>query len=459
MNETMNARDIPAAIHWHEGLLLTPQHFQQLTSRQEALVQYSASVYSPYCWGLRRFKHQGISLSTGKFQVTELEAVMPDGLLVSYDVAANGSPLEVDLAKYKDLMADRALPIYLAVMAGQSFGSNGNGDRYEQFDGGLVEDAVSNARAREIFRVRPKLTLVPVPETLPAKYIGFPIAKLRYTDTYRLDDEFIPPILTIPASGARETPVSRAKLLTGLCSAAAQRVRDRASILLNEEARGANRFHSLPDGEAARLEQMIKAQRMLSVVGALPVLEAMLQCGGLHPLSIYFGLCALAGHLAVFGTDMIPDRFEPYDHNDLYLTFKRVIDFIERKLDEGLPVSYKSFHFHFKDHSFQLHFDGAWMGKQLALAIHGPREMSEEALKLWGESSLIASEGKIQEIRKKRTTGVPRMYAERVGEVGPRKGVVLFALPDTKEIDPNQTLHILNDGTWPNDIVLHVLND
>src|SRR6478736_5839837 len=151
MNETMNARDIPAAIHWHEGLLLTPQHFQQLTSRQEALVQYSASVYSPYCWGLRRFKHQRISLSTGKFQVIELEAVMPDGLLVSYDVAANGSPLEVDLAKYKDLMADRALPIYLAVMAGQSFGSNGNGVRYEQFDGGLVEDAVSSGRAREIF--------------------------------------------------------------------------------------------------------------------------------------------------------------------------------------------------------------------------------------------------------------------------------------------------------------------
>jgi type VI secretion system protein ImpJ len=355
-------------------------------------------------------------------------------------------------------MADRPLAIYLAVMAGQS-GSNGNGDRYEQFNGGLVEDPVSQGRAREIFRVRPKLTLVPVPESLPAKYIGFPIARLRYTDTYRLDDEFIPPLLTVPALAEREVPVLRAMLLADMCSASAQRVRDRASILLNEEARGANRFHSLPDGEAARLEQMIKTQRMFSIVGALPVLEAMLQCGGLHPLSIYLGLCSVAGHLAVFGTDMIPDRFEPYNHNDLYATFKPLLDFIERKLDEGLPVSYKSFHFHFKDHSFQLHFDGAWMGKQLALAIHGPREMSEEALKLWGESSLIASAGKIQEIRKNRTTGVPRAYAERIGDVGPKKGVVLFALPDTKQIEPNQTLHILNDGTWPTDIVLHVLND
>ena len=310
MNETMNARDIPAAIHWHEGLLLTPQHFQQLTSRHEALVQYSAATYSPFCWGLRRFKHQGISLPTGQLQVLELEAVMPDGLVVSYDSSDESAPLEVDVTKYKEDMSHRPMAIYLAVMAGQS-GSNGNGERFEQFNGGLVGDALSQGKAREIFRVRPKLKLVPVPESLPAKYVGFPIAKLRYTDTYRLDDEFVPPLLAIPAAADPDAPVSRARLLADMCSAAAQRVRDRASILLNEEARGANRFHSLPDGEAARLEQSLKAQRMFSIVSALPVLEAMLQCGGLHPLSIYLGLCSLAGHLSVFGTDMIPDRQAP----------------------------------------------------------------------------------------------------------------------------------------------------
>src|SRR5437762_4860295 len=248
MSETTNARDIPAAIHWHEGLLLTPQHFQQLTSRQEALVQYNAAVYSPFCWGLRRFKHQGLSLPTGKLEVTELEAVMPDGLVVSHQPAEGAAALEVDLTKYKEMMIDRALPIYLAVMASQASGSNGNGDRFEQFDGGMVDDAVSKGRSREIFRVRPKLTLVPVTDSLPPKYVGFPIAKLRYTDSYRFDEEFIPPLLTVPASSDRETPVSRARLLADMCAGAAQKVRDRASILLNEEARGANRFHSLPDG-------------------------------------------------------------------------------------------------------------------------------------------------------------------------------------------------------------------
>src|SRR5215471_3812883 len=266
----MNARDIPAAIHWHEGLLLTPQHFQQLTSRQEALVQYSAAAYSPLCWGLRWFKHQGSSLATGKLQVTELEAVMPDGLVVSHEAIGGRGALEVDLTKFKELMTDRPLPIYLAVMADQGETANGNGDRYEQFNGGLVEDPVSHAKLREIFRLRPKLTLVPVPDTLPVKYIGFPIAKLRYTDSFRLDDEFIPPLLTVPSSSADgEISDSRARQLADMCSASAQKVRDRASILLNDEARGANRLHSLPDGDAARVEQMMKAQRMFSIVGAL----------------------------------------------------------------------------------------------------------------------------------------------------------------------------------------------
>src|ERR1051326_1756687 len=259
MKETMNAHDIPAANHWHEGLLLTPQHFQQLTSRHEALVQYNASVYSRFCWGLRRFKHQGISLPTGKLQVLELEAVMPDGLVVLHDANDGGAPLEADLTSFKDIMTDRPLPIYLAVMAGQDGAAYGNSDRYEQFNGGLVADPASNRKAREIFRVRPKLTLVPVPGSLPAKYVGFPIARLRYTDSYRFDDEFIPPLLSVVSSSADgEVSVIAARLLADMCEAVAQKIRDRASVLLNEETRGSNRFHSLPDGDAARLDQMIK---------------------------------------------------------------------------------------------------------------------------------------------------------------------------------------------------------
>ena len=74
----MNAYEIPDAIQWHEGLLLTPQHFQQLSTRHEALVQYGTSLVAPFCWGVRRLKYDRVSLTMGKFRVLQLEAVMPD---------------------------------------------------------------------------------------------------------------------------------------------------------------------------------------------------------------------------------------------------------------------------------------------------------------------------------------------------------------------------------------------
>jgi type VI secretion system protein ImpJ len=44
---------IPDAILWHEGMLLHPEHFEQMTSRQELLLQHHASS-APFAWGISR---------------------------------------------------------------------------------------------------------------------------------------------------------------------------------------------------------------------------------------------------------------------------------------------------------------------------------------------------------------------------------------------------------------------
>ena len=48
------AKDIPDAVLWHEGMLLGPQHFQLASRRTEQLVAYLAAATLPYRWGLRR---------------------------------------------------------------------------------------------------------------------------------------------------------------------------------------------------------------------------------------------------------------------------------------------------------------------------------------------------------------------------------------------------------------------
>jgi type VI secretion system protein ImpJ len=451
----MKAHDIPDAIQWHEGLLLTPQHFQQLSSRHEALVQYSTSVVAPFCWGIRRFRHNAISLTVGKLTVVELEAVMPDGLVISHagDSSEGTDPLEVDLTRYAEQMADHAVTVYLAVPAKQSGNSNGDAQRYAPFKGGLVADEVAGGKPREIYRLRPRLSLL-VTDSLPTKYIGFPVAKVALKDSsYVLDDEFVPPLLSVPVdSAASEAPTGAAQRLADMCSETAQRVRKRAMYLADEDRSDAR-------DEPARSEAATRSL-MLSLVGALPQLEAVLKIGAAHPFTVYLALCGMAGQLAVLATEMIPPSFDQYNHNDIYASFKSVLDFINRTLEQGVPLSYKSFPFRYYEGAFELHFDEAWMHKRLAIGMKGPRGLSDSEVVRWGENCLIGSQSKIESMREKRITGAGRKHVDRVGDIVPANRVALFSLnADASCIEPEELLQIVNrQGVRPNEIVLHVMD-
>ncbi|PYS24129.1 MAG: type VI secretion system baseplate subunit TssK [Acidobacteria bacterium] len=442
----MKANNIPDAIQWHEGLLLTPQHFQQLTLRHESLVQYSTSLSTPFCWGLRRFKHDAISLPAGKFVVQELEAVMPDGLLVWHDSQAATS-LEVDLTKYAEKMIDQPVTVYLAVVADQNGSSNDELNKYEPFK--RKRDDASGGNGRDIYRLRPRLSLLV--KDVPKKYIGFPLARVSHKESFSLDEKFIPPLVAIPIqSTAGEADVVAAARLAEMCSAMAKKIRKRAMYLADEERTAAQGTTSRSD---------VTSRVMLSLVAGLPAFEAMLKIGVAHPLAVYLALCAVAGQLTVLGKEMLPPSFNAYDHNDLYATFKPLLDFIRRSLDEGVPLSYKSFPFVFEEGVFHLHFDGSWTNKRLALGIRRPHGMSDDYLIKWGESCLIASQGRLEAIRENRIRGAVRKHVERMGDVVPGKGVALFSLTaDEDFIKPDEMLQIFNDGSRPAEIVLHVLD-
>ena len=451
----MNAYEIPDAIQWHEGLLLTPQHFQQLSSRHEALVQYGTSLIAPFCWGVRRFKHHAISLPAGKFRVLELEAVMPDGLVISHGFASGRDDmLEIDLSKYADQMSYRGVLVHVAVAAQQNGKTNGDSVRYESFKGDPVADEISAGKALAIQRLKPRLTLH-VGDKIPNDHIGFPLARVMQRDaSFTLDDTFIPPLLAVPIKTIDgDTSSIAAQRLGEMCSQVAQRVRKRA-MYLSDEAR------SPAAGDRFGNETQIRTL-MLSLVSALPPYEAVLQSGCAHPYLVYVALCGMAGQLAVLGTEMVPPSFDPYNHNDLYSTFQPVLDFIDRVMDQGVPVSYKTFPFKFHEGAYELRFEGNWMKKQLAIGIRGERGMSEDEVVRWGESCLIGSQSRIGLLRENRIRGAVRKHAERVGDIVTAKGVALFSLmADESFVEPENLLQIINrEGPRPSEIVLYVMDN
>lgn len=192
------AQQIPDAIQWHEGMLLAPQHFQQSALRTETLLNYQMHLAAPFHWGIRQLDIEEIALAGGRFRLEQLEAVMPDGLLV-YHTASTGPDLSISLTPYQDALQTEPLLIHLAVAASPTGGAGGQGElaRYLSCEGPAIVDDNTGAGELSIPRLRPRLQLF-VGETPPTKYVSFPLAQVSYSDGTFLVTDYIPPLLAVP---------------------------------------------------------------------------------------------------------------------------------------------------------------------------------------------------------------------------------------------------------------------
>jgi type VI secretion system protein ImpJ len=441
----MEAHEIPEAIQWHEGLLLTPQHFQQLSLRHETLLQYVSAGLAPFGWGVRYFKVDQASLVGGTLRVLEVEAVMPDSLVVSCG-ARRGEELQVDLTPYAEQMKERPVAVHLAVAARETDAiTRGDLARYDSVEGDPVADEYTGEGQLRIPRLRPRLSLL-VTDAPPKKYVSFPLVKVAYRDESFTLTDFIPPTLSVP----RQSP------LGVMCSAAARRLREKAASL-------ADRQRAPVAGGRGGFD--IETENLLrSLVTPLPLLEGVINTGASHPYLVYLALLSVAGHVSVMGRSPVPPLLAPYDHNDLRTTFEQALGFIDRKIDEGVTSSFTPYTFRFEEGVYGLMFEGAWASRRLALGLRVQPGMTEQEVVRWGMECLIGSRGRMQRMRETRIQGARRAPAEPDEVFVPPRGVVLFSLkPDPEFVEPNEVLQIFNPGergraARPAEIVLYVGN-
>lgn len=442
----MSARRLPEAIQWHEGMLLAPQHFQQLSLRHEELVHYHSVAIAPYHWGVIQRGIDSDVLASGLLRVTRLEAVMPDGLIVSRHPGEE-APLEIDLAPWADAMKAAPVTVWLTVPARRPGASPVRGElpRYDSVEGEEIADESTGDGHLRVPRLRPRLSLR-AGERPPDKYDSFPIARVtRDRETFVLAD-YVPPSLRVP-------PGSR---LHEIGSEVAQRLRAKAAFLA-EQARSPL--------VASRAPQLLETKSLIhGLVGALPPFEALLHAGTAHPFALYLALTGLVGHVAGVGRSLIPPVLEPYDHNDARAAFARARDFIFQAVSEGVLESHLAFPFDLQKGRFQIEFDEAWRQRDLILGVRGPGEMSDDEVAAWMDQALIGSEPLMPGLRDRRIRGAGRQRIERAGELVPTPGVALFRLDAQPGfVEAHRLLQVWNandPGDTPrvSEIVLYVKN-
>lgn len=429
------ARDLPDAVQWHEGMLLAPQHFQQLARRQEDALAYHVLAGLPYCWGVRKLDIAVGLLGAGTLRVNELEAIMPDGLIVSHSSDDPGAGLlELSLEPYAERLAQGGMMAYLAVEK--------TADRYRSVPGELVTDEHSTAEPIDIPRLRPNLHILGGDEP-SARYVNIPLVKVvRENEVYKLGN-FVPPRIEVPAES----------MLKRMCTELAVRLREK-TVFLAKQA-------TIPSsGIEDRLQFLELRDRLHSMVSHLPYFEAVLGTESIHPYPLYLALASLCGPLSLLRAGAVPPPPVPYQHTDLHATFATLVEHVNDML-EAVSQSYRELKFNYDDGVFSHPIEPAWLGERLVIGV---RAQSERDLLAWMEGALIGSDTVLGPLREKRVLGAQRARIERAEELGldAGAGVVLFAIRvDPSFILPDRPLMIFNPGDGatsqrPSEIILYV---
>lgn len=77
---------------------MLPQHFQLQALRNETLCAALTGCANPWFWGVNRLQIDEAALCAGTLRILRLEAMMPDGTPVNYDISDDLS-LEFDCAR------------------------------------------------------------------------------------------------------------------------------------------------------------------------------------------------------------------------------------------------------------------------------------------------------------------------------------------------------------------------
>jgi len=442
-------RFVPEAVHWHDGMLLTPEHFTELGTRSETMLEGLAASL-PFHWGVSRLTIDPLKLNQGKVVLLELDAVFPDGFWVRLRRQEQSPALDLEALAAEDESFNQD-PFFLYAVIPAPEGDESSAMelcklRYSDESGGTAapEEEAGNDDNAPIPRLRVNLELQARHDPPPAKFVSIPLAKLeRMAEKWDIHKSYQPPVRLFP----EDSPVLEQVRVV------LDRIRDHAVGIHTRW----NNMSALErtEGDDAQYELW------KHFAAGLPGCEALHAAGSVAPFSLYLALCSLAGKASTLTKEAVPKQFSRYDHSDIATSFAQVLDYLSKVLDEAAADAFTAIPFRYDQGLFTLDLKKEWLGRDLILAIRGLRA-GDPSLRTWGETVLIGSRNQQEGMRLRRELGARRrfLHMERGLSVGP--SVVLFAIESEGfYMQPGEPLDLVSaPGTdfsqLPREVTLYV---
>lgn len=306
----------PHKIIWHEGMFLTPHHFQQWDRYYEQLLHERVRAVNPFGWGVTEVRLDPEDLANGLVRIVALQGVMPDGTLmrISPTDSENGSfvpPRSID--RWFPPSLDH-LDLFVGIPTERLAGPNwvldeSAGTAPTRYVGARASIAdLNSGEKREILLARENFRLLFSGEEATS-FITLKVSELERGsgEKVAIRESYVPPCLTISASPWLM------RLLRGLLELLSGK----------RTALAAQQLAASP----ASLDQA-RWSRLHILNAHLPVLSHCSVVGQAHPEALYLILARLTGELSTVCPTLdpmdIPMDIPKYDHFNLYGTFREL---------------------------------------------------------------------------------------------------------------------------------------
>ncbi|CAM2011506.1 type VI secretion system baseplate subunit TssK [Acanthopleuribacter pedis] len=415
---------VPPAISWHEGMLLSPQHFQEQDRRIEGLFRFHAQNLEPYYWGVNHLRIDEAALTEGELRLTAVDCVLPDGLVVAYRRGADPSAAEpvLRLGDHRDSLRAAPQKVFLGVIhEADTDGASVSLRRFDSVAGVPVVDMLAGGRVR-IPRLAPRLALfLGRPSDM---YSALPLLELTVKGEVPEVTDFVHPVL------AADRNPEMMRMCRDL-SAGLRRKAGNLSAMLADENHGDDGF------------RRDTRETLACLVAGLPLFETLLNAGRQHPFRLYQALVQLMSALVPLSRSKVPPLLGVYNHDQPINAFREVRDYIASIIDARIHEAFSVEPFQREGETYVVAFRPEWEGCELVLGLGKDADTSQRDVLAWMNGALIGNRRAIPTLRRNRVLGFKRTFVEKLPGLAPGRDTVLFPLSfDEQELAPGEDLVI-----------------
>lgn len=398
-----------AELHWGEGMLLKPQHFQVWQRHVHDVVNGTVGGLQPYAWGLRRLDLDHGALENSILSIRALEARLPDGTVVS--VPDNADLPELRLKEALEEAGADPIVVRLGVplfreRSGNLETESGSPDglpRRNRLDEMQVgdENTGDNIGPIEVRRLNARLLLPGDPALEHCSVMPLLRVYREGQDEDappRADEQFVPPTLELEGSPRLH---AIAREILHLASARA--------TALTETITGQQLDFSV---EAGGSPEMLLKLHVLN--GFLAYFQPFLRIPRLHPVHVFCELSRLAGELAIFSVDRRTPPLPSYEHADPGAGFQQLFDVIQELLGRMYVTRAPHRSFEAWGRYWVARIEPHWLAAGNVFYIAVDSELEPEEVRAIMERQVsIGSKQTIEELAKLVVPGIGRRYEPR----------------------------------------------